>query len=102
MIGSGSDDNCIPQWFAPHCKLREVDRGLCDVQGGEIQTFGTRSLLIDMESAEEDIYRADTVDLVCDFVCCSTAHALFSFVKLMRAGAGFEVKDRRMLLDARG
>ena len=77
MIESGSDENCIPIWFAPHCKLRQVDRILRDVQGGEMQLFGMRTLLIGMESAGErdsrSMYSLDTVALLSDFVCCSSS-----------------------------
>ena len=87
MIDSGSEDHCCPPWFAPHCKLREVDRDLRDVQGGVIETFGTRTLLISMESG--DPWDANAVDFLCDFVCGKRTQALFPFVTLMRAGFGF-------------
>ena len=102
MIDSGSDEHCIPKWFAPRCSLRKSKRSLCDVQDNKIEVFGEKTLIVGMESADDDRDSSDTVDFTCDFVCGNTAQAVFSFVKLMRANFGFEVKNQKMLFDLQG
>ena len=47
-----SNGNIGDGMFAPNCKLREVGRALRDIHGSAVETFGVRTLLIGMESAD--------------------------------------------------